>query len=214
MSIHRASFGRASCYAAMVGLLLSISAAAENWPCFRGPSRQGVSTEVNLPLHWSAISNVLWKAEIPGEGWSSPIVWGEMIFVSTAMREGKSLHLVCLERKTGKIKWDKEIFQQDPIKKEGANSFATPTPVTDGERVYLVSFNGAFAAVTMNGEVVWTNPTTKFYVKHGLAASAVLHEDTLVMPCDGTSTGADEYVGWQKRWMARTCWDWTRRQER
>ena len=185
----------------LIGFLsLVASASAENWPGFRGPSRQGVSVETHLPLHWDATNNVLWKTVIPRLGWSSPIVWGERVFVTTATGEGKSLRLLCLDAAKGGMLWDKEVLEQDPIRKDGGNSFATPTPVTDGERVYVVSFNGAFAAVTFEGAIAWTNLATKFYLKHGLAASPALHDNALIMPCDGTSTGADPYVGWQKPW--------------
>jgi outer membrane protein assembly factor BamB len=176
------------------------SGLAENWPCFRGPSRQGVSTERNLPLQWDGTNHVAWRTAIPPLGWSSPIVWGQRVFLTTSPDEGRSLHLLCLDTQTGRILWDKKVLSQDPIRKDDGNSWATPTPVTDGERVYVVSFNGAFAAVDFNGTMGWTNLATRFYLKHGLAASPLLQGDWLVMPCDGTSTGADRFVGWQKPW--------------
>jgi outer membrane protein assembly factor BamB len=185
----------------LIGFLsLRALASAENWPGFRGPSRQGVSGETHLPLHWDTTNNVLWKTVIPRLGWSSPIVWGERVFVTTATDGGKSLRLLCLDAGNGAILWDNEVLEQDPARKDGGNSFATPTPVTDGERVYVVSFNGAFAAVTFDGAIAWTNLATKFYLKHGLAASPALQDNVLILPCDGTSTGADPYVGWQKPW--------------
>lgn len=183
-----------------LSLTFASGGVAENWPCFRGPSHQGVSTERGLPLQWSATSNVLWKTAIPPLGWSSPIVWGDRVFLTTAPGDGKSLHLICLDRRTGAIAWDKAVLAQDPVRKDDGNSWATPTPVTDGARVYVVSFNGAFAAVDFQGAIVWTNLTTTFYVKHGLAASPLLAGEVLVMACDGTSTGPDPYVGWQKPW--------------
>jgi len=185
----------------LIGFLaLVATASAENWPGFRGPSRQGVSVETHLPIHWDTTNHVLWKTAIPPLGWSSPIVWGERVFVTTATDGGKSLHLLCLDAGKGAILWDNEVLEQDPVRKDGGNSFATPTPVTDGERVYVVSFNGAFAAVTFDGAIVWTNLATRFYLKHGLAASPALQDNVLILPCDGTSTGADPYVGWQKPW--------------
>ena len=172
----------------------------ENWPCFRGPSHQGASLEANLPLHWNAGSNVLWKTAIPRLGWSSPIVWGERVFLTSSPEDGKELHLLCLDATTGKVLWNRAALAQDPVRKDEGNSWATPTPVTDGRHVYVVSFNGAFAAVDFGGNVVWTNLETKFYLKHGLAASPLLEAGILVMPCDGTSTGPDAYLGWQKPW--------------
>jgi outer membrane protein assembly factor BamB len=109
--------------------------------------------------------------------------------------------LLRVNRQTGKILWDKAAIDQEPIRKDDGNSWATPTPVTDGERVYLTSFNGAFVAVDFEGQAVWTNLSTRFYLKHGLVASPLLYGDTLVLPCDGTSTNtADPQMGWQKPW--------------
>ncbi|MEK7677194.1 MAG: PQQ-binding-like beta-propeller repeat protein [Verrucomicrobiota bacterium] len=121
-----------------VVLALVISAAciqAENWPGFRGPTRQGVSTETGLPLQWSAMENVAWKTPIPGEAWSSPIVWGDRVFVTTATENGASCRVVCVSRIDGKILWNTEAFKQVPGHKGDRNSYATPTPCTDGERV-------------------------------------------------------------------------------
>src|SRR5689334_7282937 len=87
---------------------------AENWPQFRGPTHQGISTERDVPLHWSSTSNVLWKAAIPGESWSSPIIWGERVFVTTATENGQSCRVVALDLKSGAMQWDKEVFQQVP----------------------------------------------------------------------------------------------------
>src|SRR5262245_60248845 len=126
-----------------VVFLLAMCSRAENWPGFRGPTGQGVSSEKNLPVHWAAESNVVWKAAVPGEGWSSPIVWGDKVFVTSATDRGTKCHVVCLDRKSGKVVWDKEVFEQVPVRKEGKNSYATPTPVTDGKRVYAVFGDGS-----------------------------------------------------------------------
>ena len=139
---------------------------AANWPQFRGPGGQGVATEKNLPLKWSATENVTWKTELPGESWSSPVVWGERVFVTTATDGGESCRVVSLERKTGNILWNKEVFKQVPRRKEGRNTYATPTPATDGERVYACFGDGSFAALNFAGEVVWTNRDYKFYGQH------------------------------------------------
>ena len=143
-------FTAASVFAAML-------ARAENWPQFRGPTRQGVSSETGLPLEWSATSNVAWKTEIPGESWSSPIVWGDRVFLTTATEAGQSCRVLSLDVKSGRVLWNKEVFRQVPRKKEGRNSYATPTPTTDGERVYACFGDGSFAARDFAGEIVWTN---------------------------------------------------------
>lgn len=181
-------------------LFLAQAAVAENWPGFRGPTRQGVSTETGLPTRWSATENVAWKTTIPGSGWSSPIVWNEHIFLTTAMDEGTSFRVLALDRRSGKILWNKEVFRQELTLKQPPNSYATPTPVTDGRRVYALSFNGKIAALSFDGQVEWTNTEVDYYSQHGLAVSPVLHEGLLIIPFDGSSRGEDKTVGWQKPW--------------
>jgi outer membrane protein assembly factor BamB len=173
---------------------------AENWPGFRGPSRQGISTERDLPLEWSATEHVAWKTPIPGAGWSSPIVWDDRVFVTTTTDEGAGCHVLCLDATTGRILWDKEVFRQIPSRKEGKNSYASSTPVTDGERVYAVFADGSLVALDFEGNVVWTNRDHTYYSKHGLGASPILYEDLLIMPFDGSSDGANLQIGWKIPW--------------
>ena len=160
---------------------------AENWPGFRGPTGQGHSKEKGLPLHWNAESNVLWKTAVPGDGWSSPIVWGSRVFVSTATENGTKFRMLCLDARKGTVRWDKQLFEQVPRRKEGKNSFATPTPVTDGNRVYVVFGDGTVAALDFAGSVLWTNREVEFYSRHGLGASPVLLDGLLIMPYDGSN---------------------------
>lgn len=173
---------------------------AENWPQFRGPTAQGVSTEKNPPLQWSATENVAWKTGLPGESWSSPIVWGDRVFVTTATDGGESCRVVSLDRKTGKILWDKEVFKQVQRRKQARNTFATPTPATDGERVYAVFNDGSFVALNLDGSPAWENRDYKFFGEHGLGSSPILHGGLLIMARDGSSDGEDKKIGWQRAW--------------
>ena len=184
-------------------LVIEIIAApvlAENWPCFRGPGRQGISQEQNLPLKWSSTENILWKTPIPGEAWSSPIVWDDRVFLTTATEEGASYRLLCLDRKTGGIIWNKQVLQQQAGHKSQMNSYATSTPATDGRNIYVLAFDGTLAAVSMEGEAVWKNHEIQYYSEHGLAVSPVLYEDLVIWPFDGSSDGPDKTLGWQKPW--------------
>jgi len=182
-------------------LLISVAAVhAENWPQFRGPTHQGLSAERSIPSHWSSTSNVLWKTAIPGESWSSPIVWGDRVFVTTATENGQSCRILSLDRKSGKVLWDKEVFRQQPRHKQARNTFATPTPATDGKRVYACFGDGSFAALDFEGGVVWTNRDYAFYGEHGLGSSPILYRDLLIMARDGSSEGEDKKLGWQKPW--------------
>ncbi len=196
----------------MVALLACCAATgvAENWPQFRGPVRQGISSEENLPLHWSAESNVLWKTAVPGVGWSSPIVWGERVFLTTATENGTSCRIISIDAKTGKTLWDREVFKQVPRRKESKNSYATPTPATDGKVVCAVFGDGSVAAVDFTGSVLWTNREVQFYSRHGLGASPLLHDGLLIMPYDGSNpvstagnwpnNSNEERLGWQIPW--------------
>jgi outer membrane protein assembly factor BamB len=89
-----------------------------------------MSSEKGLPTEWSSTTNIAWKTEIPGEGWSSPVIYGDRVFVTTAVDTGVSCRVLCLKRQTGEILWNKEVVQQTPKRKEKRNSYATPTPVT------------------------------------------------------------------------------------
>jgi outer membrane protein assembly factor BamB len=191
-------------------LIATFSARAEQWLGFRGLTRQGISMERNLPLKWSVSENIVWKTEIPGQGWSSPIIWGDRVFVTSATDNGTKCRVICLDRKSGKITWNKEVFDQVPRRKEGKNSYATPTPVTDGQHVFAVFGDGSVAALTVDGSLVWTNREVQFYSRHGLGASPMLHEGLLIMPYDGSNpigtpgnypqVSDEERLGWQIPW--------------
>ena len=181
-------------------VLASGSALAENWPQFRGPGGQGDSTGKDLPLRWSATENITWKTELPGDSWSSPVVWGERVFVTTATDNGESCRVLSLDRKSGRILWDKEVFRQVPRRKEGRNTYATPTPATDGERVYACFGDGSFAALDFAGEIVWTDRDHRFYGQHGLGSSPILYGGLLIMARDGSGEGEDKKLGWQTPW--------------
>src|SRR5262249_1171484 len=148
-----------------------------NWPQFRGSRSLGTSEEPG-PETWSPTQNVVWKTTIPGRGWSSPITWGNKIFVTSTIREGKSeepkkgpdiggertnptkdVHrwmVYCLDLDTGKILWEKIAHQGIPESTHHIkNSFASETPVTDGERVYAYFGNVGLFCYDMNGKEVW-----------------------------------------------------------
>jgi len=167
-------------------------ALAENWPQFRGPTGQGMSSEKGAPVTWSETEHIAWKTPVPYAGWSSPIVFGDRVFVTGTTRDGVSCHIICLDRRTGKILWDTEVFLQSPGTCDGRNSHATSTPVTDGERVYAFFSSGSAAAVTYDGKVAWTNRSIKFHVVYGMASSPMQYRDLLIMNFDGTDPRTDD----------------------
>ncbi len=174
---------------------------AEDWTRFRGPTGQGISSETDLPLTWSDTENIAWKTTIPGEGWSSPVISGDHVFVTSTTDDGRSCHVICVDRRTGKIRWNTKVFEQEVRRKRNENSDATPTPTTDGRQVYAVFSSGRMVAVDFDGTVAWTNQDVSFYSHHGLASSPILYQDLVIMAYDGSSDGENNKVGWKIPWQ-------------
>ncbi len=173
---------------------------AENWPRFRGPDGQNVSAATGLPVEWSVEDNIAWKTEIPGNGWSSPIVWGDRIFLTSATDDDKKCHVIALDGKSGDILWDTVVFEQEPKHKHGKNSRATPTPCADGKFVYAVFGSGGFAAVDFDGKLAWTNTELDFYSHHGMGCSPILYKDLLILPVNPSNPEEPKILGWQEPW--------------
>jgi outer membrane protein assembly factor BamB len=171
----------------------------ENWMRFRGPTGQGISSEAKLPVTWSATKNIKWKTSLPGKGWSSPIVFEDHVFLTTSTEEGVSCRVICINRKDGSIAWKTEVHRQKPGPLRKKNSYATPTPVTDGKHVYSVFYDGTVTAVDFSGKLVWKNNEVKFFSLHGLGASPILANGQVIMPFDGSSR-KESKVGWKVPW--------------
>lgn len=180
-------------------LTISGIARGENWMRFRGPTGQGISTEVKLPVSWSASKNIKWKTSLPGKGWSSPIVFKDQVFLTAAGEDGVSCQVVCVNRKDGGVAWKTEVHRQKPGPMRKQNSYATPTPVTDGKHVYSVFYDGTVVAVDLSGKIAWKNQEVKFFSLHGLGASPILADGQLIMPYDGSSR-EETKIGWKVPW--------------
>lgn len=168
-------------------------ALAQDWPAFRGPSGQGHSSETDLPTEWSEEKNVIWKVPVAGRGWSSPAIAGDLIWLTTAVEPGgapesptRSLRLLAFRKDTGAPVHDLEIFKlEDAGKQHAKNSFASPTPLVEGDRVYVHFGRLGTAAVTTAGEILWKRSLPYAYA-HGTGGSPVVHKNLLIMTCDGT----------------------------
>src|SRR5262245_49499225 len=165
---------------------------AENWPEFRGPTGQGHYAGKPLPLSWSTTENVAWKQAIPGKGWSSPIVWEGRIYLTSAVpiedSKDQSLSALCLDAADGKILWQSELFRQDGAKTpriHTKNSYASPTPVTDGKRLFVHFGHEGTACLDLAGKVLWRNATLRYAPVHGNGGSPILVDDKLVFSTDG-----------------------------
>jgi outer membrane protein assembly factor BamB len=158
----------------------------QDWPEFRGPTGQGHSDERGLPLTWSETSNVRWKVAIPGRGWSSPAIKGDRIWLTTATEEGKSLRAISLDRNTGAILQNVEVFRlRSPGPLNSKNSQASPTPVLEGDRVYLHFGAHGTACITQSGEIVWKTRLEYDNGQHGPGGSPVIYDNLLIVSCDG-----------------------------
>ena len=198
---------RFNCMKPLLFLFLSLPILAEDWPEFRGPTGQGHSTEAGLPLTWSETSNVKWKTAIPGKGWSSPAILGDRIWLTTATDDGKSLRAVCVDRKNGAITQNIGVFRVKNIgPMSPKNSLASPTPVLEGDRVYLHFGAHGTACITQTGEMIWRTRLDYDNGQHGSGGSPVLYENLLIVSCDGNDyqfvVGLDKLTGktkWNKR---------------
>ena len=173
----------------------------ENWAQFRGPNGQGKSQATGLPVSWSAKENVAWTTDIAGEAWSSPIVWNDHIFLTTATENGKNCHVIAVDKKSGDILWNKLVFTQEAEQnRHPMNSYATPTPVTDGTSVYAVFSGGGFAALDFNGNIKWCNTEMDFYSHHAMGTSPILYGDLLLLSVNPTNREEPKGLGWQEPW--------------
>ena len=190
----------------LLSLVLTLSglpAQEEDWPQFRGPGGQGHASARGLAKEWSETKNITWKVPLPGNGWSSPVIQGEKIWLTTSVDEGRSLRALCLSKSDGKLLHDLEVFRQEQVGRiHTKNSHASPTPVLDGDRVY-VHF-GAFGSASLrsDGRILWKH-RFEYNHRHGPGGSPVLFQDLLIYNCDGTDTqfvaALDKHTG-EVRW--------------
>jgi outer membrane protein assembly factor BamB len=165
-------------------MLLALALLLQDWPQFRGPDGQGHADVKSLPLKWTEAS-AAWKTPIPGLGWSSPVVGDGQVWMTTATDEGKSLRAVCVDAASGKLLQDVEVFKLPaPGRVHAKNSHASPTPILDGDRVYVHFGPHGTACLSTKGAVVWRQQV-KYGPVHGPGGSPVLWGDLLVFSCDG-----------------------------
>jgi outer membrane protein assembly factor BamB len=198
-------------------LLLGLSCQAEDWPQFRGPTGQGISSETKLPLDWGLDKNVAWKTAIPGLGWFSPVVHKVRVFVTTAVPvpgsqpADQSLRALALDARTGKVLWDTEVFHQDgktAPRIHSKNSHASPTPLTDGHRLYVHFGHQGTACLDLDGKVIWRNRDLKYRPVHGNGGSPILVGEALIFSCDG---GDRQFVVALKRESGKVLWQTPRK---
>jgi outer membrane protein assembly factor BamB len=173
----------------VVVLILTIEAlsANDNWPQFRGPTGDGLCDARDVPTTWSETENIRWKTAIQGKAWSSPVVWGDQVWVTTATADGKEYFAVCVDRKSGKIVHDLKLFTEEkPQFCIDFNSYASCTPVIEDGRFYAHFGRYGTACVdTATGKTLWENRELKCDHWRGPGSSAILYGKLLILTFDG-----------------------------
>ena len=193
-SVTASGWWRSGLAAVAAALVLPVPVAADNWPNWRGPTRDGVTPEA-VPLEWDTATNVTWKLEMPEWTGSTPVIWEELIFLNVA--EGDTLELWCLDRNTGQPIWQR--FLSDGNRRQRKQNMSSPSPVTDGEHVWVMTGTGILRAFDFDGNEVWMRDIQADYGQFGLnwgyASSPLLYEGALyVQVLHGMRTDDPSYV--------------------
>ena len=182
-------------------------AQTQNWPSWRGPDQDGTSKEINLPTKWDSVTNVMWKAKVPGIGYASPIIWEDRLFTFTALPETQERILLCYDCNTGKLLWQKTVLTAPLEGKHKDNSYASGTPATDGTLVYVSFLDGEDVVVDaydFSGNRVWTQRPGIFYSGWGYSCSPRLYKDRVII--NGNSPGKSPFVAALSKTDGKILW--------
>src|SRR5262245_29572132 len=169
-----------------ISAVLPAAGAEKQWPRFRGPSGQGLTGLKSLPVTWSKDSNnILWRAKMPGQGNSTPIVWGDHIFLTSANEDGNERFLHCFRKSDGKVLWSRKVpARPTETSVRDKNGYATSTPVTDGERVIAFLGSCGLVCYDFKGELQWQYDEFRISTTHGSGSSPVLYRDSVILMQD------------------------------
>jgi outer membrane protein assembly factor BamB len=188
--------------------LLAGPAVASEWPGWRGPRCDGTTDEASLPLHWSDTDNVAWKVEVPGVGHSSPIIWGDRVFLTSCREDQEKRVLLCYQRTDGKLLWERTVLITPLEKKHTDNSYASSTPATDGKHVYVTFLNFPRYEVfcyDFDGKEVWHKSPGEFRSVHGFCSPPLVYNDLVILNGDQDAkafiVALDKNTG-EERWRA------------
>jgi outer membrane protein assembly factor BamB len=203
---------RRTVLAVLAGLAVA-AAGGFDWPGWRGPRGDGRSPEPHFPLHWGPTQNVQWKAEVPGQGHSSPVVWGDRVFLTTCLEDApgpvKPRQLLCYDRRDGRPLWQRTVVTAPLEPKHTENSYASSTPATDGRHIWVTFLDLPrirVACYDLDGRRVWETSPGNFNSRHGFCSSPVLYQDLVIVNCDQDDQEAfivalDKATG-RERWRA------------
>jgi len=186
--------------------------AAESWPEFRGPAGNGHSDATGLPLTWSETENIRWKAPVHGRAWSSPVVWGNQIWLTTATPDGKKMSVVCLDLESGKIIHDRVLFENEkPRFCHKFNSYASCTPVIEEGRVYVhFGSYGTACLDTKTAKTLWSRRDLPCNHWRGPGSSPILYGDLLIVHFDGYDY---QYLVAMDKSTGKTVWKQDRKHD-
>lgn len=186
-------------------VLVLSSLAADHWPELRGPHRNGHAADAHLPLSWSETNQIVWKTAIHDLGWSSPVVWGRQIWLTTATSNGREMYALCVDAETGIVVWDVKVFDTpEPEHISSLNSYASPTSAIEAGRVYVhYGTYGTACLDTASGKILWSRRDLKCDHHEGPGASLMLDRDRLYIPVDGRDV---QYVTALDKVTGRTVW--------
>jgi outer membrane protein assembly factor BamB len=192
---------------AVVMMTFCPSAQAEDWPAWRGPTGQGFSAEKDVLLTWSETENVKWKVPLEHQGNSTPIVWGEKIFLTQADTDGHQRSLLCLARANGDLLWKKDVEYADKEQNWNANWYCNASPASDGERV-VVSFGSAgMYCFDLGGNELWKRTDLgKWEHSFGNSSSPVLYGDLVILWCGPNTKGRNFLLAANKK-TGETVWE-------
>lgn len=175
-------------------LALEAACGAADWPQFRGPTGDGHSPARHVPQHWSATNQVAWKVPVSGQGWSSPVLDHDVVYLTSAAQGASGLRLLALafDARTGKSLWETEVFApQDGFSQlHRKNSQASPTPVIEGNRVFVHFGHLGTACLSRDGKILWQQNDLRYNPVHGNGGSPIVVDDKLVFTADGAENPA------------------------
>jgi lipoprotein NlpI len=163
---------------------LDLLARQRDWPRWRGWDGNAVSRESSFPVSWSISRGLAWRVAVPGEGSSSPTVWGDAVFLTSSLDHGARRLLLCLDRKTGETRWQREVKDPNPERTSALAGHAASTPATDGLRVVAFFGNAGVIAWDLEGQELWRRSLGEFDTELGLASSPVFYLDRVILQCD------------------------------
>jgi hypothetical protein len=184
-----------------------VRVAAGDWPWWMGPKRDNIAADAGTPpVRWSATENMVWKAEVPGRGHGSPILWGERIFLPTADEKAQAQYVLCYDRRTGQKLWQTEVHRGGFMQKHTKNSYASATPACDGRHVFMpfiVQGGVWLTALDLDGKIAWQKRLGDFHSMHGFAASPVFYKSLVIVVADAVK---DSFIIAVHRGTGETAW--------